>query len=270
MGTVKTYKTGLSRLQEYNDDRKLRKFTFNDCNPEFYNDYISYLTEKNYSKNYIGTIIQKLITILGYAYDEGLHNNVEFKKSYLSKFTEAIDHIYLYVEELNRIKNLSLYDTLLEKVRDIFLIACNTGLKISDMMSLLKKTNPLIVEEGVKYIHIKQIKTSNTVIIPLNSSVIEILNKHEGRLPKYLHQAIINENIKVICKRARITQPYILRRTEGGKELEHKLPKYKFISSHTARRSFCTNAYKSGMPIQDVMAVSGHKSERVFFNYVKV
>ena len=51
---------------------------------------------------------------------------------------------------------------------------------------------------------------------------------------------------------------------------EYNLPKYKFVSSHTARRSFCTNAFKAGMPIQDIMAISGHKSERVFLNYVKV
>ena len=52
-GTVKTYRTGLSRLQEYIDDRKLKNFSFIDCNRSFYNDYISYLTGKNYSKNYI-------------------------------------------------------------------------------------------------------------------------------------------------------------------------------------------------------------------------
>jgi len=48
------------------------------------------------------------------------------------------------------------------------------------------------------------------------------------------------------------------------------MPKYKFISTHTARRSFCTNAYNAEIPIQDIMAISGHKSERVFLNYIKV
>ena len=69
---------------------------------------------------------------------------------------------------------------------------------------------------------------------------------------------------------ANVTDNHILRRTEGGKEVEYELPKYKLVSSHTARRSFCTNAYKSGIPIQDIMAISGHKTERVFLNYVKV
>lgn len=81
---------------------------------------------------------------------------------------------------------------------------------------------------------------------------------------------MINENIKKICKKANITDNHIIRRTEGGKVVEYELPKYKLVSSHTARRSFCTNAYNSGMPIQDIMAISGHKTERVFLNCVKV
>ncbi len=271
VGTIKTYKTGLSRLKEYIDNRKLKKFSFNDCNREFYNDYIRYLTDKNYSKNYIGTIIQKLKTILGFAYDEGVHTNSEYKKNYFTKMTEEIDHVYLTVEELARIQELDLKDELLDSVRDIFLIGCYTGLRISDLSGLLRKQTEVIrVEDGVKYFHVKQIKTSHSVIIPLNTIVTDIIEKRQGNLPEYIHKNVINKHIKSICKRAKITENHSLTRTEGGKEVEHILPKYQLVSSHTARRSFCTNAYKSGMPIHDIMSISGHKSERVFSNYVKV
>ncbi len=271
VGTIKTYKTGLSRLKEYIANRKLKKFSFNDCNREFYNDYIRYLTDKNYSKNYIGTIIQKLKTILGFAYDEGVHNNSEYKKNYFTKMTEEIDHVYLTVEELARIQELVLNDDLLDTVRDIFLIGCYTGLRISDLSGLLRKQTEVIhTEDGVKYFRVKQIKTSNAVIIPLNTIVTDIINKRQGSLPKYINKIFVNKHIKAICKRAKITENHTLTRTEGGKEIEHVMPKYKLVSSHTARRSFCTNAYKSGMPIHDIMSISGHKSERVFSNYVKV
>lgn len=270
-GTLKTYRTGLSRLQEYIANRKLKNFSFNDCNRAFYNDYLLYLSTMNYSKNYVGTIIQKLKTILGYAYDEGIHNNSEFKKSYFSKLTEEIDHVYLTVEELTRIKELELNDDVLDVVRDIFLISSYTGLRISDMLALLKKSHQVIFEEdGIKYFQLRQLKTSNSVIIPLNSIVNNILEKRQGNLPNYIHSHLINEHIKSICKRARIVENHSLTRTVGGKLEEFNLPKYKLVSSHTARRSFCTNAYKAGIPIQDIMSISGHKSERVFLNYVKV
>jgi hypothetical protein len=76
---------------------------------------------------------------------------------------KQIDHVYLTVEELHRIKELSINDVLLDSVRDVFLIGCYTGLRISDTMSLLKRANQSIfTDDGVKYFHIKQIKTSNT------------------------------------------------------------------------------------------------------------
>ncbi|MFN3968482.1 tyrosine-type recombinase/integrase [Flavobacterium sp.] len=269
-GTIKTYRSGLTRLQEYINSKGLNKFSFHDCNRDFYNNYIRFLTEKNYSKNYIGTIIQKLKTILGYAYDEGIHSNNEFKKQYFSKLTEEIDHVYLSIEELGKINSLTLTDDELDNIRDIFLIGSFTGLRISDLLGLLKKSNQIYVQDGYKYFSIRQQKTSNSVVIPLNSIVLEILKKRNGKLPVYMHQNLINQHIKCICKRAKITNIHVLRRTEGGNEIEYELPKYKLVSSHTARRSFCTNAYKSGMPIQDIMAISGHKSEKVFMNYVKV
>jgi len=47
-------------------------------------------------------------------------------------------------------------------------------------------------------------------------------------------------------------------------------PKYELIKNHTARRSFCTNAYIAGMPTLDIMAISGHSSEKSFLNYIKI
>ena len=36
------------------------------------------------------------------------------------------------------------------------------------------------------------------------------------------------------------------------------------------RGFFCTNAYYSGIPPHDIMAISVHKTEKIFFNYIKV
>ena len=49
-----------------------------------------------------------------------------------------------------------------------------------------------------------------------------------------------------------------------------KRPKYEMIKTHTARRSFCTNAYLSGMDTLEIMALSGHKTETNFMKYIKV
>ena len=46
--------------------------------------------------------------------------------------------------------------------------------------------------------------------------------------------------------------------------------KHELIQTHTARRSFCTNAYLQGLDTLDIMAISGHKTETSFLKYIKV
>ena len=50
----------------------------------------------------------------------------------------------------------------------------------------------------------------------------------------------------------------------------YKKLKYEMMKTHTARRSFCTNAYIAKMDTLDIMALSGHKTEANFLKYIKV
>jgi len=268
-GTLGTIKNNLSLLKKYMVERKFESLSFNDIERVFYNDLVSYLNEKNYSRNYTGTVIQKIKTVMSYAYDEGKHNNSEFKKSYFSKMSEVINYPYLNEDELKLIEDLELMDKEADLARDIFLIECNTGLRIGDMLNFIKKPIYVFIN-GRKFMQVTQSKTSNIVVIPLKSTVVKIMSKYGGQLPNYLHQNSINTHLKSICKKAKIDSLYQYSRTEGGKKVTYNEPKYKFISTHTGRRSFCTNAYNAKVPVQDIMVISGHKTERVFLNYIKV
>jgi len=268
-GTIKTLSTALSVLKRYIKKRNIEDLYFDDINRKFYNDFMSFLYDCKFTKNYIGTIIQKIKTVMGYAFEEGKHKNIEFKSNYFSKVNEVISHPYLSTLELEEIRKLELNKKEIDLARDIFLIACYTGLRIGDLLRFLK--NPNIIElEGKKFFKIKQSKTSNEVYPPVNSKILEIMKKYDGNLPNYLHQNIINRHLKSIAKRAKILEEYSYTRTEGGEQVTYKLPKYKFITTHTARRSFCTNAYYEGVPVHDIMEISGHKNEKVFLNYIKV
>ena len=61
-----------------------------------------------------------------------------------------------------------------------------------------------------------------------------------------------------------------MERTEGGRRTARVVPKHELLVTHTARRSFCTNAYLSGLDSIDIMAISGHKTEAHFLRYIKV
>lgn len=267
-GTLKTYKNCKNYLENYMKSKKIKKLVFEDMNEDFYYAFIEYGHKNGYSKNYIGSMIQKLKTIIRSAYENKVHNNNEYSKKYFSKMTEEINHPYLNEDELNQILKLKLTDSLEKDVRDIFLIDSNTGLRIGDLSDFLK--NPVVkIIKNKKFIHLNQKKTGGEVCIPLNNTILEILNKRNGKFPPFIHPNLINKHIKSIARKAKINDEFTIEKTSGGKKISETKPKHRFITAHTARRSFCTNAYNSGIPPHQIMTISGHKSEKVFYNYIK-
>lgn len=49
-----------------------------------------------------------------------------------------------------------------------------------------------------------------------------------------------------------------------------QVKKYELISTHTARRSFATNAYLSGVPTFLIMSILGMKTEAVLMKYINI
>ena len=79
-----------------------------------------------------------------------------------------------------------------------------------------------------------------------------------------------NLYIKDVVRLAGIDEPIKITHKRGNKLIEEVRPKYAWVASHTARRSFCTNEYLAGTPTDLIMAISGHKSETAFRKYIKV
>lgn len=267
-GTLKTYTNCKNFLSNYLKYKKINAFRFEDIDEDFYNDFVNYGKIKKYSRNYMGTNIQKLKTIIGYAFENKVHSNDAFKKRYFAKLKEEINHPYLDEKELALIYNLKLDDELMRNVRDIFLIASYTGLRVGDLSDFLSSPK-LIMINGKEFIHLIQNKTEGEVYIPINSIIKNILQIRDGKFPPYVHPNIINKLIKCIARKAKINDDFIIERTISDSKVKIVKPKHKFITAHTARRSFCTNAYNSGMAPHQIMVISGHKSEKVFYSYIK-
>ncbi|PTM07979.1 MAG: hypothetical protein DA407_09245 [Bacteroidetes bacterium] len=266
--TLRTYSNALRFIRDYLNEKGVKNFSFDDITKDFYYDFIEYGENLGYSKNYLGSMMQKLKTVIRSAYDEEIHQNREFKKGYFKKFREEINHPYLTEVEILKLYELKIENQYLDNIRDTFIIACYTGLRIGDLMNFLK--NPKIESfNGRKHIHIIQMKTRKPVFIPLKQIILKILEKRNGSFPYYIHVNLINKNIKPLLKLCEITEMYEIEKTIGGQRTTIKKPKYDLISCHSARRSFCTNAYNNGVPLQDIMAISGHSSEEMVLRYIK-
>jgi site-specific recombinase XerD len=264
-GTIKAYNTTLKHLKEYCEANK-KVLQFEDINLEFYNSYVSYLTQENYSQNTIGKHIKILKTFLNEATERGINQTLEFKKRKFKRLTEDTDKIYLSVEELERLFSLDLSkDKQLESIRDLFIIACFTGLRFSDFSEL--KTENIIDGNKIK---VRTNKTNEMVIIPLHKYVRELLRKHNNVIPKALSNPKMNLNLKHLGILAKINDMVEVSITKGGKLVKNSVNKSSLICTHTARRSFATNLYLAGIPSITIMKITGHQTEKSFLRYIRI
>ena len=264
--TINKYKLAKERLQEFQKQYD-RPVDFNFINMEFYYDYVDFLSEyKNYALNTVGKYIKTLKEILNDATENSANTNLTFKSRKFKTLTEDVDAIYLSEEELNVILELDLSNnSRLNKARDLFLIGAWTGLRFSDFSRLTKDD---IIDNNL--ISIQSLKTKEKVVIPIHRSLEKIIQKYDWDFPESISNQNLNNYIKEVCEMAGINQTTTKTYTKGGRRIKEVYQKHELVSTHTARRSFATNLYKSGFPAISIMKITGHKTEKSFLKYIKV
>ena len=227
----------------------------------FYSDFVVFLrTIKKYKENTVGTQIKNLKAVMNEGLKRKLHTNEDFKN--FKKPAEPIININLTEGEIERMRVLQL-SGLQEQVRDIFIVGCYVAQRHSDYSTLSKKD----ISDG--RLVIVQEKTNHRIIIPIHPIVEEILLKYKGELPD-VGQVVFNREIKKIALKAAIIDPVFIRHTKAGQRVEKYVPKWKLITSHTARKSGVTNALRAGVPIEDCMYLAGIYDIRTFKVYAGV
>jgi len=265
-GTIKGYLLTYNILKKYN--KEVRKINFKNLNLDFYLDFVDYCQNQNLTANYIGKHVKTIKTFLRSAIEQGITTNNDFLSKRAVVMAESSDNIYLNDTELRQMFDLDLTDYPRHyHARDLFLIGAYTGLRVSDYNNITEQNIKTI--QGVKMLTITTKKTAKDVAIPLHPIVEHILSKYKGNLPKMPEQKL-NQNIKDVAEWCGIDSTEHITQTRGGKRITKKVQKFELVKSHTARRSFCTNAYLMDMPTLDIMAISGHTSEKTFLNYIKV
>lgn len=259
--TVKQYKTTLKHLKAFQKVYS-RKINWDILDAIFYKDLSNYFFEKKLKVNTVGKQWKNINAIIGQAELHSiipLNSIVRFKVNH-----EEVDSLYLEKAELEEWKKLDLsQNAKLERVRDLFVIACYTGSRFSDIHKFTLDNVQNI--DGVEFFNIIQQKTQQKVIIPVHPFVKEILNAYKGKSLKVPSYQKMNDYLKEIAKKIEIMhRPFINKYTA---EMQGK--RCNMITTHTARRTFATHEVLNGTPIRLIMAVTGHKTEKDFWKYVK-
>jgi len=80
----------------------------------------------------------------------------------------------------------------------------------------------------------------------------------------------MNDYLKELGQLAEIEESILITATKGGKRETETFKKWELITTHTARRSFATNAYLQNVPTISIMEITGHKTEKSFLKYIKI
>lgn len=253
--TLDKYILVRNRLQDYIASQLgVKDISLEEVTPKFLSSFDNYLrVEYNMANNHAMKIRQKLRTIYKVAIDNGWVSKNPF--STVKIHFDPVERDVLTKSELTALIQTDMIFDRLEKMRDVFVFACFTGLAHCDVAGLTKE-NIITDESGQVWLKTHRQKTSEVVDIPLLEIPQLIIKKYQGmkelngKLLPTLTNSCSNLYLKEVAVRCGIN---------------------KTLTFHMARHTFATTVTLSnGVPMESVAKMLGHRNIRTTQIYAKV
>jgi integrase len=163
--------------------------------------------------------------------------------------------VSLTEQELKALQNHNLSGRQAE-IRDLFVLQCNTGLRISDLKRLDKNI------EGNK-IKLAAQKTASEIVIPISPAIRQILERYKYKLPEVPDQKI-NKGIKDVLALAIPESKIQVKEGKGFKTIY----KWQILTSHDAIRTFITLSSDRGMSVPSIAKITGKSVQVLLKHYL--
>jgi len=249
-------------LNEFNG-----KIDLSEVNQTFTTNFINHLLGRGMTNNGVNTYIRKYKALLNNLQRENIYQfSFQTLNPQLKKTTKEV--MSLTKEELQAIITLAQSNPKPseEKTLKCFIFQCLTGLRISDL-SDLNQTNFKLIN-GQTYLVKKTQKTQTSVTIPLHPLAISIIEEYNYKLPLPTGKGY-NLNLKAIFKRHNLlTEQTEVMQLQGNKSTKQLVSKYELVSSHWARKTFITLNLNNGLPVNQLMQLTGHKNVSTLQKYM--
>ena len=247
--------------------------TFAYFNEEGLNNYVEFLRKtKDMRNSTIGKQLGFLKWFIRWAFKKGYHQNIAYEtfKPKLKNTPKKV--IFLTWDELNKLKtcNIPQNKQYLERVRDVFLFCCFTGLRYSDVYNL--RTSDVKAD----HIEITTVKTADSLVIELNNHSKAILEKYkdvhfeDNKVLPVISNQKMNDYLKELGELAEINEPIRETYYKGNQRIDEVTPKYALLGTHAGRRTFICNALALGIPAQVVMKWTGHSDYKAMKPYIDI
>jgi integrase len=256
-GTVERYETARKHVAQFISQKFKRKdLPLTEINHLFIKDFEHFLKiERKCAHNTSLKYLTNFKKIIRTAMENDWIKTDPFKG--IKYRLQEIDAEYLNEEELEKIRHKKFSIKRLEKVRDIYIFCCFTGLAFIDVKNLSEE-NILKESKGRVWIRKRRQKTHKLSSIPLHPIPIYIIDKykndplclHTGRLLPVSTNQKMNAYLKEIADLCGIN---------------------KKLTTHTARHTFATTvALSNNISIEAVSEMLGHSSLKMTKRYARV
>ncbi|MCQ2330255.1 MAG: site-specific integrase [Paludibacteraceae bacterium] len=247
-GTMISFKTLAGAVERFENETN-ESYELDEVGMEFQRRFVEWCRlKRKISGGTIHRYMTLMRTVMNVAVREKLCSNLEFRRAEFVPLSEMNDALVLNQDKMEHLMSFRFKDRRLREARDIFVVGYLTGQRFSDYSRLCKEMYAEF--DGQKFVRITQQKTGTIVYVPLDVRVEKIIKRYGGRLPA----------LKLSDFNMRLGEVALSMGWNG--ELK--------LTSHTARRSFATNAYAAGVPIASIMCVTGHTREEHLRRYLRL
>ncbi len=234
------------------------------------------LTMDNFDKAVFGIFVQYLLLKRGMG-DYTINRCVRFLKAFIHWAFPDMDVSWMKYTILkcdpevialteSELRYLANYENQgsLEKIRDLFCFLATSGMRFSD--SQLFDPSWVSKEQIMEF---SQRRTGGKAYAPLSHLSQRILTKYGG-VPPRISKNKLNDYLKILFKKVGLSRLVVIQLIKGRKVINKVRPLHEVISSHTARRTFISICLEKGMPIKDIMKMSGYADYKSMKPYIRV
>lgn len=250
-GSIRNFGVTENYIKKFMIEKKKTKDVYlKQLDFQFLIDFENYLTNvwpvghpRAMSQNTTMKHIQRLRKIITLAYHlEWIDRDpfVRWKPVYEKKVRD-----YLSEKELAQLENFDFNSDRLDRVRDLFIFSCYTGISYIDIMNLTRDNVVKGIDGGV-WIMTQRQKTKSSIKVPLLEKAENIIQKYESHpmteISSSLLPLITNEKLNAYLK-----------------EVANHVGIKKNLTFHMARHTFATTiTLSNGVPIETVSKLLGH------------
>ena len=276
------YKGNINLFKQFLIEKKIPD-TWSSITSENLEEYKNYLNSGTRTVTSVNNCLSCLKIILKKA-DKAKEIDFNFYTSGCDKVDKIKDirtreekkskQIPLTEKQVQALYNLKLKEKDTE-VRDVFVVQCLLGQRISDMPKLFSGNYKVIDENTVEILIQKTGEKAVIYLFPIAKTILEKYKKTGFKHLKIMtssddkdnadrsYAGKINRRIKIICKNAGFNEKITYTEQRGKKKKTISKEFYELIHTHIARHTFITLMCKMGIDKETVKLATGHEDTKM-------